>query len=120
VRSVVLRDTTGVENEIQADVVIGALGLVSAPSPFAAWGIALRDTKILVDTAMQTNLPGIFAIGDASTYPGKVPLMATGFGEAATAVNNAAVLVDPDLTLHPGHSTDEDADGRGVAGQESR
>lgn len=120
VRSVVLRDTAGVESEIPADVVVGALGLVSAPSPFAAWGIKLRDHKIVVDTAMQTNLPGIFAIGDASTYVGKVPLMATGFGEAATAVNNAAVIVDPDLELHPGHSTDEDADGRAVAGQESR
>lgn len=120
VRSVVLRDTAGVENEIPADVVIGALGLVSAPSPFGAWGIELRDHKILVDTAMQTNVPGIFAIGDASTYRGKVPLMATGFGEAATAVNNAAVLVDPDLTLHPGHSTDEDADGRAAGVQERR
>ncbi len=120
VRSVLLRDKEGVESEIPADVVVGALGLVSAPSPFASWGIELRDHKIVVDTAMQTNVPGVFAIGDASTYVGKVPLMATGFGEAATAVNNAAVLVDPDLELHPGHSTDEDPDGRAIADQESR
>ena len=57
---------------------------------------------------MQTNLAKVFTAGDASTYPGKVALMATGFGEAATAVNHAAVLVDPELTLLPGHSTDDD------------
>ena len=57
---------------------------------------------------MQSNLARMFAVGDASTYPGKVALMATGFGEAATAVNHAAVLVDPELSLFPGHSTDDD------------
>lgn len=108
VRSVVLRAADGTEQEIAADIVVGALGLVTAPAPFGAWGIEMRERKIVVDTAMRTSLRGVFAAGDATTYPGKVPLMATGFGEAATAVNNAAVIVDPDLTLAPGHSTDED------------
>ena len=110
VRGVVVRDGTGAEFEIPADTVIGALGLVTTPSPFAAWGVKMTDRRILVDSAMQTNLTGVFAIGDASTYHGKVALIATGFGEAATAVNNAAVQIDPDLTLSPGHSTDEDVD----------
>ncbi|NTW38692.1 MAG: NAD(P)/FAD-dependent oxidoreductase [Cellulomonadaceae bacterium] len=120
VRSVVLRDAAGAETEIPADAIIGALGLVTAPSPFAAWGIVMRDRKIAVDTAMQTSVPGVFAIGDASTYTGKVALMATGFGEAATAVNNAAVLVDPDLTLFPGHSTDEELGGVPAGDDEGR
>jgi len=109
IRSVVLRDASGAEREIPADTVVGALGVIAAPSPFAAWGLGMRDRKVLVDSAMQTNVTGVFAVGDVSTYLGKVALMATGFGEAATAVNNAAVLIDPDLSLVPGHSTDDDA-----------
>lgn len=111
VRSVVLRDAAGAEREIPADTVVGALGVIAAPSPFAAWGLEMRDRKVLVGSAMQTTVTGVFAVGDASTYVGKVALMATGFGEAATAVNNAAVLIDPDLSLVPGHSTDEDSGG---------
>ncbi|NTW38276.1 MAG: NAD(P)/FAD-dependent oxidoreductase [Cellulomonadaceae bacterium] len=107
VRSVVVRDGAGTERELPADTVIGALGLVSGPSPFASWGIELEDRKIRVDATMQTSIPGVYAAGDATMYHGKVTLMVTGFGEAATAVNNAAVYVDPDLSLIPGHSTDE-------------
>jgi thioredoxin reductase (NADPH) len=110
VRSVVLRDAAGREREIPADTVIGALGVIAAPSPFASWGLELNDRRVLVNSAMHTNLHGVFAVGDVSTYPGKVALMATGFGEAATAVNNAAVLIDPDLSLVPGHSTDENSE----------
>lgn len=108
VRSALVRSDDDTEHELPVDTVIGALGLVSAPPPFAAWGLALHDRKLLVDGAMQTNVPGVFGAGDATTYPGKVTLMVTGFGEAATAVNNAAVLIDPDLSLVPGHSTDFD------------
>lgn len=106
VRSVVLRDGAGGEREIPAQTVIGALGLVQAPPPFAAWGLEMHDRKLLVDRTMQTNVPGIFGAGDGTTYPGKVTLMVTGFGEAASAVNNAAVFIDPELALTPGHSTD--------------
>ena len=51
----------------------------------------------------------MFAAGDICEYPGKVRLIAVGFGEAATAVNNAAVIIDPAAHLFPGHSrtTDE-------------
>lgn len=108
VRSVELRDSTGAERELPADTVVGALGLITAHPPYAAWGLELQGGRIIVDHSMQTNLAGVFAAGDATTYPGKVALMATGFGEAATAVNHAAVLVDPELTLLPGHSTDDD------------
>lgn len=110
VRSLVLRDGAGAEREIPADTVVGALGVITAPSPFAAWGLDIRDRKVLVDSAMQTSIAGVFAVGDVSTYPGKIALMATGFGEAATAVNNAAVLIDPDLSLFPGHSTEDAED----------
>jgi thioredoxin reductase (NADPH) len=55
---------------------------------------------------MATSTPGVFAAGDITDYPGKVRLIAVGFGEAATAVNNAAVFVHPDEQLFPGHSSD--------------
>jgi thioredoxin reductase (NADPH) len=48
----------------------------------------------------------VYAAGDITDYPGKVRLIAVGFGEVATAVNNAAVALDPDASLFPGHSTD--------------
>ena len=53
-----------------------------------------------------TNLPRVFAAGDITDYPGKVRLIAVGFGEAATAVNNAAVVINPDAHLFPGHSSE--------------
>jgi thioredoxin reductase (NADPH) len=55
---------------------------------------------------MRTNLPRVFAAGDITAYAGKVRLIAVGFGEAATAVNNVAVAIDPAAHLFPGHSTD--------------
>ena len=108
VRSVVVRDKQAVDVELPADTVVGALGLLSAPSPFEAWGLDVEGRHVVVDPTMQTNVPGVFAIGDASSYRGKVALIATGFGEAATAVNNAAVHIEPGASLVPGHSTDDD------------
>ena len=64
---------------------------------------------IKVDTAMRTNVPRIFAAGDITEYDGKVRLIAVGFGEVATAVNNAAHHIDPDQPVFPGHSTDNPA-----------
>jgi thioredoxin reductase (NADPH) len=57
---------------------------------------------------MRTSLPRVFAAGDIVDYEGKVKLIAVGFGEAATAVNNAAVVIDPSLHIFPGHSTGAD------------
>jgi thioredoxin reductase len=58
---------------------------------------------------MRTTVPGIYAAGDITDYPGKVRLISVGFGEAATAVNNAAIYLDPDQPLFPGHSSDDPA-----------
>ena len=60
------------------------------------WGLTLEKRHVVVDSAMRTNLHRVFAAGDITEYPGKVRLIAVGFGEAATAVNNAAVVIDPD------------------------
>lgn len=91
---------------IATDAVIAALGFVADLGPLAEWGIELQAKRIVVSTTMATNLPRVFAAGDVTAYPGKVRLIAVGFGEVALAVNNAAVLIDPSNSLYPGHSTD--------------
>lgn len=87
-------------------LLVAALGFTMHIGPIADWGLVLKDRSIVVDTAARTNLPGVFAAGDISTYEGKVKLIAVGFGEVATAVNNAAAHLQPDVGLSPGHSSD--------------
>lgn len=91
---------------LPADTVVAALGFTADLGPLAEWGLTLDKRHIVVDSTTATNLPRIFAAGDISEYPGKVRLIAVGFGEAATAVNNAAVAIDPAAHLFPGHSSD--------------
>ena len=89
-----------------AQSVVAALGFIADLSAMEEWGVEFDKRHIRVDTAMRTNLPRVFAAGDITEYEGKVRLIAVGFGEVATAVNNAAVLVDPDAHVFPGHSSD--------------
>jgi thioredoxin reductase len=107
VKTAVLRDVeTGQTTEIESDHVVAALGFVANPGPLLKWDLEVRDRKIVVDAAMRTSRPGVFAAGDVATYDGRVPLIVVGFGEAATAVNHAAVRLDPTASTFPGHSTD--------------
>ncbi|MFD9667565.1 NAD(P)/FAD-dependent oxidoreductase [Rhodococcus sp. NPDC059968] len=91
---------------LPCSLVVAALGFTMQLGPLADWGLTLEDRAIRVDTAMQTSRAGVFAAGDIATYPGKVKLIAVGFGEVATAVNNAAAILQPDVGLAPGHSSD--------------
>jgi thioredoxin reductase len=96
---------TGERTLLPAQTVVAALGFVANIGPIAQWGIDLAKRHIVVDTAMRTNLPRVFAAGDITTYEGKVPLISVGFGEAALAVNNAAPIVEPGMGIFPGHSS---------------
>jgi thioredoxin reductase len=96
----------GPTEQVPVDTVVAALGFTADLGPLAEWGLALDRRHIVVDSTMATNLSRVFAAGDITEYPGKVRLIATGFGEAATAVNNAAVAIDPAAHLFPGHSSD--------------
>ena len=91
---------------IECDEVVAALGFVADLGPLQSWGLELSKRHIVVDSTMSTNVPGVFAAGDIVEYPGKVRLISTGFGEAATAVNNAAPIIDPTAKVFPGHSSD--------------
>ena len=90
-----------------AQAVIAALGFTANLGSIRGWGIDIVGNRYIpVDTTMATNVPGVYAAGDITDYRGKVRLIAVGFGEAATAVSNAAVLINPAEQLFPGHSSD--------------
>jgi ferredoxin/flavodoxin---NADP+ reductase len=91
---------------IEVQAIVAALGFTADLGPFTTWGLEQNKRHIVVDTAMRTNIPRVFAAGDIVDYEGKVKLIAVGFGEAATAVNNAAVIIDPSAHIFPGHSSD--------------
>ena len=101
-----VKPKAGEPRTLPADTVVAALGFTADLGPLADWGLDLDKRHIKVDSTTATNLPRVFAAGDISEYPGKVRLIAVGFGEAATAVNNAAVAIDPSAHLFPGHSSD--------------
>lgn len=92
-------------SELAVDAIIGSLGFSASLGPILEWGLTIEDNGLVVDTRMRTNIPGVFAAGDIASYPGKVKLIATGFGEAPTAVNNAKIYLDPNSKLFPGHSS---------------
>lgn len=89
-----------------AQAVVAALGFIADLGPIQQWGIEVEKRHVVVDSSMRTNLARVFAAGDITEYPGKVRLIAVGFGEAATAVNNAAVVIDPNARVFPGHSSE--------------
>jgi ferredoxin/flavodoxin---NADP+ reductase len=89
-----------------AQAVVAALGFLADLGPLQQWGIEVEKRHVVVDASMRTNLPRVFAAGDITEYSGKVRLIAVGFGEAATAVNNAAVVIDPTAHVFPGHSSE--------------
>jgi thioredoxin reductase (NADPH) len=89
-----------------AQAVVAALGFVADLGALQTWGLETSKRHLVVDSAMRTNVERVFAAGDITEYPGKVRLIAVGFGEAATAVNNAAVVIDPTAHVFPGHSSE--------------
>jgi thioredoxin reductase len=106
IEKVTLQDCkTNEETIVDVDAVIINFGFVSSLGPIAEWGLNIDNGSIVVDSRMETSIPGIFAAGDITTYPGKLKLIAVGFGEAPTAINNAKVYIDPTAKLSPGHSS---------------
>ncbi|MBC2933669.1 NAD(P)/FAD-dependent oxidoreductase [Nocardioides sp. zg-1228] len=89
-----------------AQALVAALGFIADLGAIQQWGLETNKRHVVVDSSMRTNLPRVFAAGDITDYPGKVRLIAVGFGEAATAVNNAAVVLDPAAHVFPGHSSE--------------
>ena len=91
--------------DIEIDEVICNYGFISSLGPIEDWGLEIEKNSIVVNTKMETNIPGIYAAGDICTFPGKIKLIATGFGEGPTAINNAKQYIDPKARVQPKHST---------------
>lgn len=91
--------------ELRIDQLIVNYGFNSSLECLKEWGIEGNKKAIFVNSDMSTNIPGIYAIGDICTYQGKVKLLATGLGEAPTAVNNALHFISPAMNTQPAHSS---------------
>jgi thioredoxin reductase (NADPH) len=90
----------GVTRLVPLDMLLVFFGLSPKLGPIAEWGLALERKQIVVDTEkFETNVPGIFAVGDINTYPGKKKLILSGFHEAALAAFGAAPYVFPDKRI---------------------
>jgi thioredoxin reductase (NADPH) len=103
---IVARDIkTKLTREIPCDAVLPMLGYVSDLGDITNWGLTLEKEEIVVNSRMETGRPGLYAAGDVTTYPGKLKLIALGFAEAATAVNEAVHWLHPEKKVAPGHSS---------------
>jgi thioredoxin reductase len=92
VAGALVQNVTGPRAEEPLDVtrIIVAIGLIPGTAAFQQWGLPMEGgNEIRVATDMSTNRPGVYAAGDIATYPGKVKLIAAGFGEVATAMESA-------------------------------
>ena len=100
-------DVAGSVKTLPCNKIVAALGFTANLGPLLEWGIEVKQRRhIVVNTKGETTVPGIYAAGDIVEYDGKLRLIATGFGEVATAVNNAASFLDPSVKAFPGHLSD--------------
>ena len=105
VKELVLVSKDGSEERIPVDHLIVNYGNISSLGPLKEWGVEMERNSIIVNSRMETNIEGIYAAGDVTTYDGKVKLIAVGLGEAPIAVNHAKAHIDPKARLQPLHST---------------
>lgn len=105
VKEITLTSRDGSEEQVPTDHLIVNYGNISSLGPLKEWGFDMDRNSIKVNSRMETNIEGIYAAGDVTTFDGKVKLIATGLGEAPIAVNHAKAYVDPKARLQPLHST---------------
>ncbi len=105
-RAVIYDNRSKQETTLAVDDVVVNFGFVANLGPLKTWGLTIKGNSLEVSQKMETNLPGVFGAGDLVSYPGKLKLIATGFGEAAMAVCGAKMLVDPAARYFPGHSSE--------------
>jgi thioredoxin reductase len=104
--SVILHnETTDTTTELKVDCCFVFFGFNSSLGKLKEFGLDLEGNRIKVNSKMETNLPGVFAAGDITHYPGKLDLIVTGFSEAAIAANMAKNFINPKEKIQPMHST---------------
>ncbi len=104
-RVTVVNGDTGRQVTMEADAVLTFLGFKPDLGPVAEWGLEIEGSRVVVNHRMETNIPGVYAAGDIAGYEGKLDLIASGFSEAALAVNHAVHYLNPDARVNPGHSS---------------
>lgn len=106
---VIYNNQTKEEIALDIDVILVNVGFKADIGPIRNWGLKLdkKERGILVNFRMETNLPGVFAAGDIAAEEVKMNLIATGYGQAAMAVNVAKNYVDPKSSIFPGHSSEK-------------
>lgn len=103
---VVVKSLDGEERTIKADILLPFFGLANDLGPLADWGLGLDHNHIQVDPfTCQTNIEGIYAIGDIAAYKNKLKLILTGFNEAALASHAIQRQMNPDKDFHFEYST---------------
>jgi thioredoxin reductase (NADPH) len=104
--AVEVADLDGTTCALPADVLLPFFGLSMDLGPIASWGLAIDRHHVAVTPATcETSAPGIFAIGDVATYPGKLKLILQGFSEAAMAAHAIHPIARPGEALHFEYST---------------
>ncbi|PNG27623.1 NAD(P)/FAD-dependent oxidoreductase [Methylocella silvestris] len=99
-RGLTLKGADGALRDIACERLIPFFGLTMKLGPVAEWGLNLHENLVPVDTEkFETNVPGVFAIGDINTYPGKLKLILCGFHEGALAAQKIHRYVYPDKKL---------------------
>lgn len=104
--AVVVESLEGEDKRLEADYLLPFFGLKMDLGPISQWNLNLEKNHLVVDRDnMETNQPGIFAVGDIATYAGKLKLILTGFAESAMACHHAYKYIFPDKALHFEYST---------------
>jgi thioredoxin reductase len=106
-QALIFDNRSGEEMLLDVDYIVLGTGFKASLGKMLEWGLQIESKKqIATNSKGETNIPGVYAAGDVSWYPGKIRLIATGFGEVATAVNNAKAYIDPGSAAFPGHSSE--------------
>lgn len=105
IEKLILKEKDGTEKQIEVDHVVVNYGNISSLGPLKEWGLDMDRNSVKVNSRMETNIEGIYAAGDITTYDGKVKLIAVGMGEAPIAISHAKAFIDPKAKVQPLHST---------------
>ena len=107
-RVTIFNNQTREEVDLAVDTVLVNIGFKADIGPIREWGLELEKNRaIVVNNRMETNLPGVYAAGDIAAEEVKMNLIATGYGQAAMAVNVAKHYIDPKASIFPGHSSEK-------------